>query len=83
MAFSLSNAEGSVTINHLSQAKGRRVEGAGAPVHFKITGSEEPDAVGACMRVLEFNFNVEARVFQVHDTQNWLATALTMLELLC
>jgi hypothetical protein len=30
--------------------RGMRVEGAGASVHFKITGSEEPSTVGACMR---------------------------------
>jgi hypothetical protein len=63
VAFWFFNAKGKVTINHLSQAKGRRVNAAGASVHLKITGSQEPDAVGACMRVLEFNFNVEARAF--------------------
>ena len=62
VAFWLSSAQGRISSNHLLQAKGRRVEGAGASVHFKITGSKEPDAVGACMRVLEFNFNVEVRV---------------------
>jgi hypothetical protein len=82
VAFWLSNAEGRVTINHLSQAKGRRVEGAGASVPFKITGSQEPYAVGACMRVLEFNFNVEVQVVQVPGTQNWLTTAPTMSKIL-
>lgn len=36
---------------HLLPGRGMRVEGAGASVHFEITGSEESGRVGACMRV--------------------------------
>jgi hypothetical protein len=60
VAFSLSSPKGTATSTYLSPVKAGRVEGAGASVHFVITGSQEPGAVGACMRVLEFNFNVVA-----------------------
>jgi hypothetical protein len=73
----LSSAEGQVAINHLSPVRGRRMDGAGVSVHFEITGSQEPDAVGACMRVRKFNFNVHLRASRDHSSQNWPAVALT------
>lgn len=61
--------------HHLSPGRGMRVESAVASVHFKITGSEEPSRVGACMRVRESNFNVQIHRFDVHGTRNQSARA--------
>lgn len=57
------------------------MEGAGASVYFKITGSQEPSRVGACMWVRESNFNVVVRKVEIHGTRNQPAMAMTLLSM--